>query len=76
MAILTESAPVSDTPKTGYVTVKIRSSIHRQARQVATFNEVNIADYLSDLLEKLVEADHRKMRKAMDADDKRKENGK
>ena len=70
MPSLTESAPVADTPKTVYVTVKIRAAVHKKARQVATYHDLNIADYLSDLLEKPVDADHRKMRKAMDAEDK------
>lgn len=62
---------MADTPKVSYVTVKIRASIHKKLRQVATFEGVNIADLASDILEKPAEAKYREMQKKME-----KENGK
>lgn len=42
------------------VTVKIRASIHRQAKQVALHRSIDLSVYLSDLLEKLVQRDYKK----------------
>lgn len=52
-------------PKRDDVTVKIDSKVYRQAKMVAAFRDIPIAEYLTDLLVKPVERDYQKLRQEM-----------
>ena len=55
--------------RTGDVTVKIAGSIQRKAKMVASFRDIGLSEYLSSLLEKLVDRDYQQMRKTMDKEE-------
>ncbi len=57
-------------PKRKDVTAKIDADIHLKARMIATFRGITVAEYLSDLLRKPVDADYEKLKRQMAAGDK------
>jgi len=58
------------------VTVKIAASVYRRAKLIAAWQDVTLAEYLTELLERPVERDYHRMREAMDrADEAGKDGG-
>lgn len=55
------AARTLEMPKREDVAVKVEAAIYRKAKMVAAYRDITIAEYLSDLLRKLVERDYRKM---------------
>jgi len=56
-------------------TVKIATRVYIKAKRVATYRDLPLAEYLTDLLEKLVDRDYGRMREAMNREDDIKDEG-